>query len=130
MTEHSLPLLGEAERARLRRATEIVREHGREIAESAEGAVFRVPSGSTGNRYYVVSLSRGVCECGDFEHRSLSCKHIFAAFMVKDSSATCADCGGRFLRADTVEVHEEHESMLWYPGDRLCCRCALSCGVL
>ncbi len=130
MTENSLPLLGEAERARLSRATEIAREHGREIAESAEGAVFKVPSGTDAARYYVVSLSRGVCECADFEHRRDPCKHLFVAFMVKDSSAGCADCGGRFLRSDTVEVMDEHESLLWYPGDRLCRRCALSCGIL
>lgn len=126
----SVPQIGDAERARLARATEISREHGREIAESAENAIWRVPSGADGARCYVVSLSRWVCECRDFEFRGDPCKHLYAAEMVRSSSAECADCNGRFLREDLHEVHEDHESMLWYPGDWLCRSCALSSGVL
>lgn len=120
---------GEAS-ARLARAAGLSRLHGREIAASAEHAVYRVPSDSVANRLYVVSLSRWVCECADFEHRGHPCKHLYAAEMVRSSSAECADCNGRFLREDLHEVHEDHESMLWYPGDRLCRSCALSSGVL
>ena len=123
-------LIDGQESTRLSRATEIVREHAGEIAASAEGAIFKVPSGTDGNRHYVVSLSRWVCECRDFEHRGEPCKHLFAASMVKDSSAACAGCNGRFLVGELHEVHEEHESMIWYPGDRLCRRCALSGGIL
>jgi hypothetical protein len=112
------------------RARDIYREHAREIAESAEGAIFHVPSGTGGTRYYVVSLSRWVCECADFEHRGESCKHLIAAEMVRSSSASCAGCSGRFLRADLHEVTEDHESITWFVGDRLCRMCALSHGVL
>ena len=112
------------------RARDIFRAHAREIAESAEGAIFHVPSGTGGNRYYVVSLSRWVCECADFEHRGESCKHLIAAEMVRSSSASCAGCNGRFLLRDLHEVTEDHESIVWFVGDRLCRMCALAHGVL
>lgn len=114
--------------SRLRRATEIVREHAREIAESAEGAVFHVPS--SGGSYYVVSLSRWVCECADFEHRGESCKHLLAAEIARQKSACCADCNRRALRADLVEVTEDHESLTWFVGDELCGSCAIGHGLL
>lgn len=105
-----------------------MREHAREIAESAEGAVFKVP-GSMGTSY-VVSLSRWVCECHDFRYREEPCKHLYAAEIVRTKSATCADCNRRFLRRDLIEVTEDHESLTWFPGDDLCRSCAFSHGVL
>jgi hypothetical protein len=45
----------------------------------------------------------------------------------------CAGCGGRFSEASRklVEVTEDHESLIWFPGDRPCRRgCAGAHGVL
>lgn len=133
MTSKSLPGVRrhpkkEAQASRLSRATEIVRESAREIAESAEGAVFHVPSSFGG--YYVVSLSRWVCECADFEHRGAPCKHLLAAEITRRKSACCADCNVRSLRCDLVEVTEDHDSLTWFVGDELCRPCALGHGLL
>ena len=116
--------------SRLVRATDLVREHAREIAESAEGAVFRVPSHTRPGAYYVVSLGRWVRECADFEHRSEPCKHLYAAEIVRTKSSSCADCGHRFLKRDLVEVTGDHESLTWFVGDELCGGCARAHGIL
>lgn len=112
--------------SRQQRAAEIVAEHAREIAESDRGSIYRVP-GSNGTAY-VVSLSREVCECADFEHRGEPCKHIRAAAIVNAKCRQCADCGGRFLGRDLSEVEDGH--LTWFEGDELCRQCALSWGLL
>ncbi len=116
------------EETRLHRATQIVREHAREITESGEGAIYKVPNSRGG--VYVVSLSRWVCECADWEFRGEPCKHLFAAEIVRSKSSTCAECNSRFLRRDLVEVTEDHESLTWFVGDELCRSCAIGHGVL
>jgi hypothetical protein len=108
---------------------QLVREHAREIAESAVSAVYKVPSREVGT-YYVVSLSRQVCECRDFKHGTYPCKHLLAAEIVSSKCGTCADCAGRFLGRDLIEVTEDHESLTWFVGDLLCRTCAISHGVL
>lgn len=40
----------------------------------------------------------------------------------------CASCGERFTWRDLVEVEEDHESLSWFPGDRLCEGCVSACG--
>ncbi len=42
----------------------------------------------------------------------------------------CAGCGGRFMGRDLYEVMEEHESLTFFEGDRLCEECAKNHGVL
>ena len=111
------------------RARKVADEHAREIAESAVGAVYKVP-GRTGATYYVVSLSRGTCECRDFEHQGASCEHLLAAEIVNAKSDTCADCNRRFLGRDLHEVTEDHESLTWFVGDPLCRSCAIGHGII
>jgi predicted nucleic acid-binding Zn finger protein len=126
------PFVANSREARARR---IVEEHAREIAESDQGALFKVPSSShcAEGTYYVVSLSRQVCECADFVHRSTGrsspCKHLIAAEIVSAKSSPCADCGQRFLRRDVWTVTEDHESLTWFPGDMLCRECAGAHGI-
>ena len=40
----------------------------------------------------------------------------------------CAGCGER--SEDLIEVTEDHESLTFFPGDRVCQECATSHGVL
>ncbi len=110
-------------------ARKVVEEHAREIAESEVGAVYKVP-GRTGATHFVVSLSRGTCECRDFEYQGASCEHLLAAEIVNAKSATCADCNRRFLGRDLYEVTEDHESLTWFVGDVLCRSCAIDHGII
>ena len=112
-----------------KRARKIADEHAREIAESAVGAVYKVP-GCTGAIYYVVSLSGGTCECKDFQNQGASCEHLLAAEIVNAKSATCADCNRRYLGRDLYEVTEDHESLTWFVGDLLCRSCAIGHGII
>ena len=112
------------------RARELVRKHGQAIAESAVGAVYHVPAQSEGTNHYVVSLSRQVCECRDWEFRGEPCKHLIAATIVHSKVGHCADCNHRHLRRDLIEVTEDHESLTWFPGDELCRSCAMAHGIL
>ncbi len=118
-----------AHTTREQRARQIVRQHAREIAESAAGAIYKVPDYSGAPRY-VVSLSRQTCECKDFEHRTQPCEHLIAAEIVSAKSCTCADCNNRSLGRDLIEVEEWHENLTWFVGDQLCRTCALGHGVL
>ena len=111
------------------RARKVADGHDREIAESAVGAVYKVP-GHTGATYYVVSLSRGTCECGNSRQQGAYCEHLLAAEIVNAKSATCADCNRRFLRRDLHEVTEDHGSLTWFAGDPLCRSCAIGHGVI
>jgi hypothetical protein len=111
------------------RAREIVRMHGREMAESDRGSIYHVPS-SGGTSYYVVSLSRQVCECSDWQSRGEACKHLIAATIVHAKVGHCADCNRRHLRRDLVEVTEDHDSLTWFVGDELCRQCAMAHGIL
>jgi hypothetical protein len=77
-----------------------------------------------------VSLSRQVCECADFSHRGAPCKHLLAAEIVSAKSAVGADCARRYLGRDLYEVTEDHESLAWFPGDRLCGPCAMAHGIV
>ncbi len=114
--------------AREDRARQIVREHAREIAESAVGGVYRVPSRTSPGIIYTVSLSRETCECEVHEHTGGTCIYLLAAEMVKARSATCADCNQRHLRRDLYEVSDDH--LTFFEGDELCRQCALGHGVL
>ncbi len=108
------------------RATALVLDHAREIAESAHGALYKVPN--LKGTYYVVSLSRGSCECADHSHRGVSCKHLLAAEIVAAKVGYCAECNGRRLWRDLHEVGDDH--LCFFEGDVLCRQCALSHGVL
>ena len=110
-------------------ARKVAEEHAREIAESAVGAVYKVP-GRTGATHFVVSLSRGTCECKNSEHQGAPCEHLLTAEIVNAKSATCADCNRRFLGRDLYEVTEDHESLTWFTGDLLCRSCAIGHGII
>ena len=113
------------------RARHIVRDHAREIAESAIGGVYRVPSQTSSGIVYTVSLSCETCECKDHQNTDgTTCIHLLVAEMVKVRSATCAACSQRFLGRDLHEVTEDHESLTWFVGDLLCRSCAIGHGVL
>jgi hypothetical protein len=112
------------------RARKVADEHAREIAESAVGAVYKVPGCTGAASYHVVSLSRGTCECGNSRQQGASCEHLLVAEIVNAKSATCADCNRRFLGRDLYEVTEDHESLTWFVGDLLCRSCAIGHGIV
>lgn len=42
----------------------------------------------------------------------------------------CAGCGGRFMGRDLYKVMDEHESLAFFEGEKVCKECALNHGVL
>jgi hypothetical protein len=109
--------------------------HGDAILQSYQGGGrYLVPSGTEAAKVYEVRVGsrpeRARCECVGFQHHK-HCSHIVAAQRVHSQSAVCGGCGRRTWRRELVEVHEEHESLTCYPGDRLCrVECAGDHGVL
>lgn len=99
-------------------------EHAGEITFS-EG-VWLVPSQSAATSLYEVVIGRrgAVCECADFERRGgLPCKHVHAATIARASTAPCSGCRSRFSHRKLEEVTEDHGSLTWFVGDRLCPDC-------
>ena len=41
----------------------------------------------------------------------------------REQTVPCSACGDRFPGRDLVEVEEDHESLTWFVGDRLCGGC-------
>ena len=86
------------------------------------GAWF-VPS-ENGVGYYCVRLGPvEVCECVDFEHRGVPCKHIHAASIAHAKSVVCDCCGRRVLGRFVSDVEEDDNLLAWYPGQRICSDC-------
>lgn len=106
--------------ARVLRGQELYREHSGEIC--FEGSVWYVPSQHDATSVYEVLLGRRgeMCERADFEHRGSTCKHIAAATIARAKTAPCVARGQRFPRREPVEVTEDHESLTWFVGDKLC----------
>ncbi len=63
--------------SRITRGITLYREHSEEIADIGDG-FFLVPSSEPG-RSYLVDLENEVCDCRDFEHRNMTCKHLYSA---------------------------------------------------
>ena len=93
--------------------------------------VWSVPSCS-GENTYLVRLRHESCNCPDYRRRSLPCKHVFAARVVKAKTATCEGCSKRFRHRDLVEVMPEHLdfSLSVFEGERYCRSCADGHGIL
>ncbi len=110
------------------RGLALYRDHADEIR--FEGGVWLVPSEGAATSVYEVIIGRrgDVCECADFEHRGLPCKHIAAATIARAKTAPCSGCGSRFAYRDLEEVTEDHDSLTWFPGDRLCGGCLSAFG--
>jgi hypothetical protein len=98
-----------------------------------EHGVWYVPSRTDVTTTYEVTLgTKGeFCECKDFGYRGGPCQHIHAATIARAKTAPCASCGRRFRHRELFEVQEDHESLTWFPGDKLCRQgCAGPGGVL
>ena len=126
---HAKTIAHEAPRStREQRGIALYEEHGERIR--FEGGVWLVPSQGAGTSVYEVTIGRrgDVCECADFEHRGLPCKHIAAATIARAKTAPCSGCSGRFAHRELEEVTEDHSSLTWFVGDRLCPGCVDACG--
>ena len=136
LAQHAHPFTTDLEHvsgvaARVLRGQALYQEHGGQI--TYEDGTWFVPSQHDATSVYEVHLGRRgeSCECADFEHRGVSCKHVIAATIAKAKTAPCVSCGRRFRHQALVEVQEDHESLTWFPGDKLCRRdCAGPGGVL
>ena len=120
---HAKTIAHEAPRStREQRGIALYEEHGERIR--FEGGVWLVPSQGAGTSVYEVVIGRrgDVCECPDFEHRGVSCKHIVAATIARAKTRTCAGCSGRFRGRDLLEVSAD--SLTFFEGDELCRPCA------
>ncbi len=93
--------------------------------------VWSVPSCS-GENTYLVRLRHESCNCPDYRRRSLPCKHLYAARVVKAKTAACEGCSKRFRHRDLVEVAEENSAFTLsvFVGERYCRSCAHNVGIL
>lgn len=94
-----------------------------EIAFSWRRGVWHVPCGSEeGVSYAVVLVPVPRCSCPEYKP-GWRCEHIVAAGNVKRATAPCSGCGRRFRHRELAEVTEDHGSLTWFEGDRLCVGC-------
>jgi hypothetical protein len=109
------------ETCRADRALQLYIEHAETIARSFRAGVYRVPSCSGEALYHVRLLPTPSCSCPDA--RGGECKHVMAVRVVRKKTAPCSGCGRRFRLRDLEEVTEDHGSLTWFVGDRLCGGC-------
>jgi hypothetical protein len=110
------------------RGLQLFRDHAEEIV--FEDGVWLVPSQHDTTSVYEVTIGRRgeSCECEDFEHRGIACKHIHAAIIARAKTASCAGCGGRFRHRELYPV--PGDNLTFFEGELLCRSCGLAHGVL
>lgn len=113
---------------RERRGLDLARERAGEIWSVGAG-LWRVPS-SDGETVYIADLRRESCSCEDHRRSGKTCKHLYAAGVVRAKTAPCAGCSRRFAHRDLIEITEDHGSLTFFAGDVVCSECAHSHGVL
>ncbi len=95
------------------------------------GGKYLVPSGTEANGMYEVRVGtrpgRNRCECRGWASHG-HCSHVVAASRVAKKSGVCDSCGERRWDRELVEVTEDHDSLTWFVGDRLCGGCLDSHG--
>ncbi len=101
--------------------------HADEILQGYQGGGrYVVPSGTEANALYEVRVGtrpeRNRCECRGWASAG-HCSHVVAAGHVAKRSAVCDSCGERRWDRELVEVTEDHDSLTWFVGDRLCGGC-------
>ena len=114
------------ETTRAGRALRLYVEHAETIALSFRAGVYRVPSCTDAATYTVVLTPKAYCSCPDF--RGGPCKHLAAVEMVRKRTSPCSGCGRRFRHRELTEVTEDHGSLTWFEGDRLCGGCVRAHG--
>ena len=107
--------------ARADRALALYLERFEEIALSFRAGVYKVPSCTGGATYTVRLVPEAYCSCPDF--RGGECKHILAVRVVRKATSPCSGCGRRFRHRELTEVTEDHGSLTFFEGDRLCEEC-------
>ena len=108
------------------RALRLYVEHFEEIARSFRAGLYRVPSCTGAAVYSVRLVPEPYCSCPDF--KGGPCKHVAAVEVVRKRTAPCSGCGRRFRPGQLVEVEEDHGSLTWFVGDRLCGGCVEAAG--
>ncbi len=108
--------------------------HAGEILQGYQGGGrWLVPSGTEANGLYEVRVGtrpdRNRCECRGFSSHK-HCSHLIAASRVAKRSGVCDGCGERRWDRELLEVTEDHDSLTWFVGDRLCGGCLRAHGGL
>ena len=104
--------------------------------DSDGGYTYRVRSGSKLSKVYTVDPQSWECDCPWSANGGRGCYHSIAAWTLElahrpvPTKGPCTACGGLVPVGDLYEVHEDHESLTWVPGDLLCEGCALETGIL
>jgi hypothetical protein len=101
------------------------------LASYQGGGRYIVPSGTTANVLYEVRVGtrpeRNRCECRGFGSHG-HCSHVVAASRVAKRSGVCDGCGVRKWDRELEEVMEDHDSLTWFVGDRVCGGCLSAVG--
>jgi hypothetical protein len=126
--------------ARIDRAANILVTHlacprQRVIRVRLRGGHARFLVNGSGGGVYVVDPLSWSCSCPDFHRADLgACKHSICCFILWRVSRLarglqfCHSCGEKFPSRELTEVQEAHESLIWFPGDRLCDGCIAAHG--
>ncbi len=105
--------------------------HAGEILQGYQGGGrYIVPSGTDAIAYEVrvgTRPGRNRCECRGWSAHH-HCSHLIAAERVAKRSGVCDGCGERRWDRELEEVTEDHDSLSWFVGDRLCGGCLDSHG--
>ena len=115
--------------ARLKRGIDLAEERFDEIEKIVSPGPGRSPAARVSSSH-VEDLKNGLCTCPDHPPEGEQCKHVSVASYRKAKWATCSGCKNRFRHRDLYEVHEDHGSLTWFPGDLLCEGCACDTGTL
>jgi hypothetical protein len=65
---------------------------------------------------------------GKFEHRGLTCRHVYAASIARAKITPCSGCGARLGHRELYEVDEDN--LTPFPDELLWRTCALAYRVL
>lgn len=71
---------------RLERGVQLALHHG---LEPQGGGVY-LARGSRAGDWYLVDVPARTCECGDFRHRQVTCKHLLGALLLERLAAASA----------------------------------------
>jgi hypothetical protein len=130
VTSPTIARAGQESTGYVNKGRALFEERFEEFRYLGDSGKWLIPSATVEGRLYEVSTRReGWCECRGYGSHGHCC-HLIAGELARVKSGFCEVCGERFLNRCLYEVHEDHESLTWHPGQRLCEGCAAATGIL